>query len=66
MTVEPEKLSPTEVADYWTPITAVAAILVASILAGYLAKQILERVRYGKNALSNLRGLKKAISARTN
>ncbi|MBK8151129.1 MAG: hypothetical protein IPK58_23720 [Acidobacteria bacterium] len=64
LTVEPEKLSPTDVTDYWTQITAVAAILVASILAGYLAKQILERVRYGKNALSNLRGLKKAISAK--
>ncbi len=64
LTVEPEKLSPTEAADHWAPITAVAAILVASILAGYLAKQILERVRYGKNALSNLRGLRKAISAK--
>lgn len=59
-----EAVSPPETPqkiDYLTPSLAVSAIFVSLILSSILAKRLFDKWKYGKNALNNLRGLKRAI-----
>jgi len=47
-----------------TPIIAVFAVLFALVTASILAKKLYDKWKYGKNAARNLRGLKRAVSAK--
>lgn len=50
--------------DYLTISLAISAILVSLIFASFLAKHLFDKWKYGKNALNNLRGLKRAIGVK--
>ncbi|MCD9186277.1 MAG: hypothetical protein LUM44_07575 [Pyrinomonadaceae bacterium] len=61
------KVSPPEMPreiDYLTPGLAISAVLFSLILASFLAKHLFDKWKYGKNALNNLHGLKKAIGVK--
>jgi len=62
ITANPEKNSQNQ--NYLTPILALSAILVSLIMASILAKHLFDKWKYGKNALNNLRGLKRAIGVK--
>ncbi|MBS1794316.1 MAG: hypothetical protein JSS81_10705 [Acidobacteria bacterium] len=59
----PPFAAPAAVPDLLTPALVGAAILVVLALAAALAKRLFERRKYGRNALGNLRGLKRAVRA---
>ncbi|HQU82711.1 MAG TPA: hypothetical protein PKY59_06290, partial [Pyrinomonadaceae bacterium] len=56
-------ISPTNT-DYLTPSLAITAILASLVMSFFLAKNLYNKWKYGKNALKNLRKLKKAVSVK--